>query len=69
MKRTALFFAGLVVLLTSGGLTSRAQTDRPYKVLKTAKIGGEGYCISRAGRPRCNRRRRRAPKFQPSKSD
>ena len=42
MKRTALFVTGVVVLLTSGGLTLRAQTDGPYKVLKTAKVGGEG---------------------------
>lgn len=42
MKRTALFIAGVVVLLTSMGLALRAQTDGPYKVLKTAKVGGEG---------------------------
>ncbi len=42
MKRTALFVIGVVVLLTSMGLVLRAQTDGPYKVLKTAKVGGEG---------------------------
>src|SRR3979490_1044783 len=42
MKRTALFVIGAVVLLTSMGLALRAQTDGPYKVLNTAKVGGEG---------------------------
>src|SRR5258708_26847359 len=42
MKRTALFVLGIVVLLTSVGLAIEAQTDGPYKVLKTAKVGGEG---------------------------
>src|SRR6476660_8857110 len=42
MKRTAVFVAGVVVLLMSAGLELRAQTDGPYKVLKTAKVGGEG---------------------------
>src|SRR5689334_11680367 len=42
MKQTALFVIGAVVLLTSVGVTLRAQTDGPYKVLKTAKVGGEG---------------------------
>ncbi|MEP6789051.1 MAG: hypothetical protein ABJB40_11510, partial [Acidobacteriota bacterium] len=42
MKRTALFVTGIVVLLMSVGLPLRAQTDGPYKVLKTAKVGGEG---------------------------
>jgi DNA-binding beta-propeller fold protein YncE len=42
MKRTALFVIGVVALLTSVGTVLRAQTDGPYKVLKTAKVGGEG---------------------------
>jgi len=42
MKRTALFVTGVVVLLLSAGLDLKAQTDGPYKVLKTAKVGGEG---------------------------
>lgn len=42
MKRTALFVTGVVVILMSVGLPLRAQTDGPYKVLKTAKVGGEG---------------------------
>ncbi len=42
MKRISLFVIGVVVLLTSGGLVLKAQTDGPYKVLKTAKVGGEG---------------------------
>ena len=29
-------------LLTSAGLAFQAGTDGPYKVLKTAKVGGEG---------------------------
>ena len=41
MKRTALFVAGVVALLPSLGL-AQAPTDGPYKVLKTAKVGGEG---------------------------
>ena len=42
MKRTTLFAAGVVALLTSLGLAFQAQSDGPYKVLKTAKVGGEG---------------------------
>jgi len=42
MKRTVLFAAGVVALLTSLGLAFQAQSDGPYKVLKTAKVGGEG---------------------------
>ena len=42
MKRTALFVTGVFVLLTSVGLSLQAQTGGPYKVLKTAKVGGEG---------------------------
>src|SRR6476659_10054208 len=42
MKRPTLFAAGVVALLTSLGLAFQAQSDGPYKVLKTAKVGGEG---------------------------
>src|SRR5258706_14594755 len=42
MKRTILFAAGVVALLTSLGLAFQAQSPGPYKVLKTAKVGGEG---------------------------
>src|SRR6476619_5259244 len=42
MKRTTLLAAGVVALLTSLGLAFQAQSDGPYKVLKTAKVGGEG---------------------------
>ncbi len=42
MKRIALLVAGVVALLMSVGLAFQAQTDGPYKVLKTAKVGGEG---------------------------
>src|SRR5947207_1436142 len=41
MKRTALLVAALL-LLTSVGLAFQAQSDGPYKVLKMAKVGGEG---------------------------
>ena len=41
MKRNASLFV-VIVLLTSVGLASQAGTDGPYKVLKTAKVGGEG---------------------------
>src|SRR3954467_12647077 len=42
MKRTALLVAGVLLLLTSVGLAFNAQSDGPYKVLKTARVGGEG---------------------------
>src|SRR6476659_6759357 len=42
MKRTALLVAGVLLLLTSVGLAFQAQPDGPYKVLKTARVGGEG---------------------------
>ena len=42
MKRTALFVVGVVALLMSVGLAFQAQSDGPYKVLKTARVGGEG---------------------------
>src|SRR5689334_6565386 len=42
MKRTTLFATGVVALLTSLGLAFQAPSDGPYKVLKTARVGGEG---------------------------
>src|SRR5437870_489263 len=42
MNRTALFIAGVIAALASVGLPLEAQTDGPYKVLKPAKVGGEG---------------------------
>src|SRR5499433_3906299 len=42
MKRTALFVVCVCALLTSGALAFQAPTDGPYKVLKTARVGGEG---------------------------
>lgn len=42
MKRTAFFSIGLVAVLVSAIPVLRAQTDGPYKVLKTSKVGGEG---------------------------
>src|SRR5260221_2090481 len=42
MRRNALLFTGMIALFTSAGLTFQAGTDGPYKVLKTAKVGGEG---------------------------
>src|SRR5262252_3212915 len=42
MKRTTLFVTGVCALLTSVSLAFQVPTDGPYKVLKTAKVGGEG---------------------------
>src|SRR3979490_436191 len=42
MGRNALLFIALIALFTSAGLAFQAGTDGPYKVLKTAKVGGEG---------------------------
>src|SRR5215471_5055328 len=42
MKRTALLVAGVVALLMSIGIALKAQSEGPYKVLKTARVGGEG---------------------------
>jgi hypothetical protein len=42
MRRFVLVFAVAVALLTVVGLARQAGTDGPYKVLKTAKVGGEG---------------------------
>jgi hypothetical protein len=42
MRRTALLRIVMIALFTSAGLAFQAGTDGPYKVLKTAKVGGEG---------------------------
>ena len=42
MRRHALLFVVMIALFTSAGLAFQAGTDGPYKVLKTAKVGGEG---------------------------
>src|SRR5471030_535440 len=42
MRRNALLFIVMIALFTSAGLARQAGTDGPYKVLKTAKVGGEG---------------------------
>src|SRR5689334_11843232 len=42
MKRQALLFSVIIAVLASAGLASQAGTEGPYKVLKTAKVGGEG---------------------------
>jgi outer membrane protein assembly factor BamB len=42
MRRNALLLILMSVLFTSAGLAFQAGTDGPYKVLKTAKVGGEG---------------------------
>ena len=42
MRRNALLFIIVSALFTSAGLAFQAGTDGPYKVLKTANVGGEG---------------------------
>ena len=42
MRRSALLFSAVIALVASAGLASQAGTGGPYKVLKTAKVGGEG---------------------------
>ena len=42
MRRNAFLFIVMIALFTSAGLAFQAGTDGPYKVLKTAKVGGEG---------------------------
>jgi hypothetical protein len=42
MRRQALLRMLMIALFTSAGLAFQAGTDGPYKVLKTAKVGGEG---------------------------
>src|SRR5437773_2289835 len=42
MRRNALLPIVMIVLFGSAGLAFQAGADGPYKVLKTAKVGGEG---------------------------
>jgi hypothetical protein len=42
MRRHALLFIVVGALFTSAGLAFQTGADGPYKVLKTAKVGGEG---------------------------
>jgi DNA-binding beta-propeller fold protein YncE len=42
MRRFVLVFAIAIALSTLAGLARQAGTDGPYKVLKTARVGGEG---------------------------
>jgi DNA-binding beta-propeller fold protein YncE len=42
MRQNALLFTVMIALFTAAGLAFQAGTDGPYKVLKTAKVGGEG---------------------------
>ena len=42
MKRNALLRLVMIALFSSVGLAFQAGTDGPYKVLKTARVGGEG---------------------------
>lgn len=42
MRRCVLVSAIAIALFTPAGLARQAGTDGPYKVLKTAKVGGEG---------------------------
>src|SRR4029078_8161219 len=42
MRRPVLLRMVMIALFTSAGLAFQAGPDGPYKVLKTAKVGGEG---------------------------
>ncbi|MEO6223278.1 MAG: hypothetical protein ABIP90_08500 [Vicinamibacterales bacterium] len=42
MRRTILAIILAIALFTPAGLARQAGTDSPYRVLKTAKVGGEG---------------------------
>ena len=42
MRRFGLASIAAIAIFTSAGLAQQAGTDGPYKVLKTAKVGGEG---------------------------
>src|SRR6266550_513005 len=42
MQRSFLLFAVGIAMVTSIGLAQQAPTAGPYKVLKTARVGGEG---------------------------
>jgi len=42
MRRLALAFVVIAALFTTAGRSFQSSTDGPYRVLKTAKVGGEG---------------------------
>lgn len=42
MRRISLIVAAAITLSTAAGFAQQSQTDGPYRVLKTAKVGGEG---------------------------
>src|SRR5437667_10816201 len=42
MRRNALLRIVMIALFTSAGLAFQAGTNGPYKVIKTARVGGEG---------------------------
>src|SRR5437868_10623950 len=42
MRQKTVLFIVMIGLLTSAGLAFQVSTESPYKVLKTAKVGGEG---------------------------
>ena len=42
MRRFCLTFAAGIAMVASIGLAQQASTTGPYKVLKTAEVGGEG---------------------------
>ena len=42
MRHNGSLFVVMIALFTSAGLAFQVGTDGPYKVLKTAKVGGEG---------------------------
>ena len=42
MRRFLLVFTLVITLFITVGLARQARTDGPYKILKTAKVGGEG---------------------------
>jgi DNA-binding beta-propeller fold protein YncE len=42
MRPNVFVFAAAIAMLTSAGLTAQTGSAGPYKVLKTAKVGGEG---------------------------
>src|SRR2546421_11706830 len=54
MRRNAFLRVVMIALFTSAGLAFQTGTDGPYKVLKTARVGGEGgtdyICADTLGR-------------------
>jgi hypothetical protein len=42
MRQRAVLLVAMIAMVMSAGLASQVGTDGPYKVLKTAKVGGEG---------------------------